>query len=69
MATAGNINLIVKCDQCTFADAHGCGCKHGLMFPVLVFMSGKNCTNFEPKTTEQLEEQIRELERDAAKSD
>ena len=66
---AENINLIVKCDQCTFADSQGCGCKHGLMFPVLVFMSGKECPNFKTKTTEQLEEQICELERDTAKND
>lgn len=55
----GNINDLVKCVDCTFADRTGKGCKFGLLFPVFVFMSGKPCPNIRPKTTEQIEEQLR----------
>lgn len=56
---AVNINVLVRCDECRHADAYGRGCKFGLMFPVLVFISHKDCENFEVKTNEQIEEQLR----------
>lgn len=54
----GNINSLVRCDDCTFADETGKGCKHGLLFPVMVFMSGKDCPNFKFKNNEQIEAQL-----------
>lgn len=48
------------CEDCRFANGHGQNCKHGLLFPVLALMAGyERCPNFENKTREQLEEQIR----------
>lgn len=29
----GNINVLVRCNECRHADAYGRGCKFGLMFP------------------------------------
>lgn len=56
---ARSINIMYRCEECTFADAYGRGCKFGLMFPVLVFISHKDCENFEVKTNGQIEEQLR----------
>ena len=54
-----NVNLHIGCEDCTFADAHGRDCKHGLLFPVLLLIAGKSdCPNFKRKNSEQLREQI-----------
>lgn len=56
----GNINLLMGCEECRFADAYGRDCKYGLLFPVLAMMADYNrCPNFLPKTTEQLKEQLK----------
>lgn len=47
-----------KCSECQFADAYGRGCKHGLMFPVQVFLTGEPCLKWESKTIGQLQEQL-----------
>lgn len=58
--SAGIINIQLGCEDCTFANAYGQDCKHGLMFPVLAFMAGyKTCPNFKAKTTEQINEQLK----------
>ena len=58
--SALNINMYMGCEDCTFADAYGRGCKHGALFPVLLLMANKKeCPNFQKKTTEQLEEQLK----------
>ena len=55
-----NINLYIGCEDCTFADAHGRDCKHGALFPVLLLMAKKrHCPNFQRKTTEQINEQLK----------
>lgn len=55
-----NINLHYRCEECSAANAWGTGCAHGLLFPVLLRMSGaESCPNFRHKTREQLEEQIK----------
>lgn len=57
-------NINNRCEDCTFADKYGRACAHGLMFPVIVMISYGNmdkCPNFKPKTNEQIEEQINEL--------
>ena len=57
--TAYNINLNIGCEDCTFANAYGQGCKHGLLFPVLAMVAGyERCPNFERKTSEQIKEQL-----------
>lgn len=28
-----------RCEDCTFADAFGRSCKHGMLFPVMVLMA------------------------------
>lgn len=54
------INIKMGCEECTFADAYGRGCKHGLLFPIMALMAGyERCPNYEPKTTEQIEEQLK----------
>ena len=58
------MNGIVGCRRCIYADAYGRGCKHGLMFPVLVFMTQQPCPNYQQKTLEQLKEQLEILEKD-----
>lgn len=56
----GNINLLMGCESCRFSDAYGRGRQHGLLFPVLSFISGnERCPNFESKTTEQINEQLK----------
>ena len=56
----GSINLLMGCEECRFADAYGRGCSHGLLFPVLATMAGYDrCPNFQPKTTEQIKEQLK----------
>ena len=60
MAAAYNVNG--RCEDCTFADAYGRSCKHGLLYPLAVlikFGSVYNCPNFKQKTAEQIEKQIR----------
>lgn len=60
---AYNVNR--RCEDCTFADAFGRSCKHGLLFPVMVLMTYGyiyKCPNFENKTKEQLEEKIKAKE-------
>lgn len=55
-----------RCEDCTFADAFGRGCQHGLLFPVMVLMAYRDvykCPNFEKKTIEQINEQIETKER------
>lgn len=46
---AGNVNILVGCENCKFADEWGRNCKYGLMFPVMVIMSDGECPNFEYK--------------------
>lgn len=58
---AGNVNIIIGCERCTFADYAGRGCAHGLLFPIMVLMSGKDCPNYKRKTTEQIEEQLKHM--------
>ena len=55
-------NINDRCEGCTFADAYGRDCTHGLFFPLFVMMSYGDmwkCPNFKQKTTEQLEEQYK----------
>lgn len=60
---ARSINIMYRCEECTFADAWGRGCEHGLMFPLLLLMGNyKSCPNFKGKTNAQLEEQRKLLE-------
>lgn len=49
MAAAGNIQIMYGCENCKEAsDSHGRGCKCGLMFPVLLLLSGMtSCPNYE----------------------
>lgn len=55
-----NINWYIGCEDCTFADAYGRDCKHGALFPVLLLMANKKeCPNFQKKTTEQIQEQLK----------
>lgn len=55
-----NVNFQMGCEDCRFANEHGQDCKHGLLFPVLALMAGYDrCPNFEKKTREQIEEQLR----------
>lgn len=55
-----SVNLRMGCEDCRLANAYGQDCKDGLMFPVLALMAGyERCPNFKPKTSEQIEEQIR----------
>lgn len=57
-----DVNLTIGCESCTFADYIGRGCQYGLLFPVLVLMSGKDCPNKNPKTEKQLQEQLTYME-------
>lgn len=44
---AFNINLYYGCETCEAADEYGRGCKHGLLFPVLLVMANKRrCPNY-----------------------
>lgn len=48
-----NINAYYDCETCEAADKHGNGCKRGLLFPVLLIMTGKtNCPNYKFKNKE-----------------
>lgn len=54
-----------RCEDCTFADAFGRSCQHGMLFPVMVLMAYGDvykCPNFEKKTIEQISEQIAQRE-------
>lgn len=45
--TALNINEYYCCLSCEAADEHGNGCRHGLLFPVLLAMENKRiCPNY-----------------------
>lgn len=47
---AFNINTYYGCASCEVADKYGNGCKHGLMFPVLLIMANaKECPNYKFK--------------------
>lgn len=60
MMAGRDIHIMFRCDDCRYADEYGRSCRHGLLFPVLLLMAGKEkCPNFENKTTEQIEEQLR----------
>ena len=57
---ARDVNIMFRCEDCTFADEYGRGCKHGLLFPVLLLMAGHDrCPNYKDKTREQIEVQLR----------
>lgn len=64
---ARDIQIMYRCEDCRYADEYGRSCQHGLLFPILLLMAVKQtCPNFENKTTEQIEEQLRlkQYERD-----
>lgn len=51
-----------RCEDCTFADAFGRSCQHGMLFPVMVLIAFGDVyqyPNFQKKNAEQLQEQIR----------
>lgn len=39
--SAFNINTYYGCETCEAADKYGNGCKHGLLFPVLLVIANK----------------------------
>ncbi|WP_181976326.1 hypothetical protein [Phocaeicola plebeius] len=46
-----------RCEDCTFADAFGRSCQHGMLFPVMVLIAFGDvyqCPNFQKKNAEQL---------------
>lgn len=48
-----NINTRYNCETCEAADKYARGCKHGLMFPVvLAMMKAYNCPNYKFKNKE-----------------
>lgn len=48
-----NINTYLSCETCEAADKYGNGCKHGLLFPVLLMMVGvTKCPNYKFKNKE-----------------
>lgn len=48
-----NINTRYNCETCEAADKYGRGCKHGLMFPILLAMiKAYNCPNYKFKNKE-----------------
>ncbi len=48
-----NINTRYNCETCEAADKYGSGCKHGLMFPVLLAIAEANeCPNYKFKNKE-----------------
>ena len=52
--TALNINTYFGCKSCEAANEYGNGCKHGLLFPVLLTMSGKTkCPNYKFQNKEK----------------
>lgn len=62
------INEEINCVDCTYANVYGTGCKHGLLFPVMVKMGIlegklKSCPNFKMKTEQQIKEQLELLEK------
>lgn len=61
----GVINELTNCDRCRFADSWGRGCKRNLMRPLVIWMmSGRTkCPDFKPKTSEQIEKQIKDLKK------
>lgn len=63
MASTYNVNR--RCEDCTFADAYGRSCEHGLLYPLAVLIKYGDvykCPNFKQKTAEQIEKQIRLIE-------
>ena len=61
----GVINELTNCDRCRFADSWGRGCQRNLMRPLVIWMmSGSTkCPDFKPKTTEQIEQQTKDLKK------
>ena len=61
----GVITELTNCARCRFADSWGRGCQHGLLTPLAVWMiSGrKKCPKFKTKTTEQIEQQTKDLKK------
>lgn len=55
------LQLFYQCERCkAAADIHGRGCRHGLLFPVLLMMAGKTkCPNYE-YDADKLEERGRQ---------
>lgn len=56
---ADNIQDKYQCYQCkSAADIYGRDCKHGMLFPLLLLISGEeNCPNYE-LDTEKVKQQI-----------
>ena len=51
--SAFNINEYYGCSTCEAADKYGNGCKHGLLFPVLLMMGNqRECPNYKYKNKE-----------------
>ena len=51
--SAFNINEYYGCKTCEAADEYGNGCRHGLLFPVLLAMSNQQeCPNYRFKNKE-----------------
>lgn len=45
--SAFNINTYYGCETCEAVDEYGNGCKHGLLFPVLLVIANKReCPNY-----------------------
>lgn len=45
--SAFNINTYYGCETCEAAGEYGNGCKHGLLFPVLLVIANKReCPNY-----------------------
>lgn len=61
----GVINELTNCDRCRFADSWGRGCQRNLMQPLVIWMMGgrTKCPDFKPKTTEQIEQQTKDLKK------
>lgn len=48
-----NINTYYNCETCEAADKYGRGCRHGLLFPLLLIMTKANdCPNYKFKYKE-----------------
>ena len=60
MIAHGDINMMAGCTGCTYADSWGRGCKHSLMLPVVIALSGIKCDKFVRKTSEQIEQQLKD---------
>ena len=48
-----NINTRYNCETCEAADKYGRGCRHGLLFPLLLIMTkASDCPNYKFKYKE-----------------